>query len=159
MFRVSIFSGVFSILRLLPCVEVSFHEGTHCTSILSSSGSTKVCIRQWLDRSPGCGYEFVVTNLQLILYFFFHSLQLQSPPRQINEFNSSTHMKSLLLSMCVCRLASRSMGKRRHAPKRMFLPMEGIASVLRTRNGQATKCFCATTIFRLENESVLKLRD
>ncbi len=101
----------------------------------------------------------MVTNLQLTLYLFFHSPQLRSPPRQINEFNCSTHMKSILLSMCVCRFASRFIGKRRHARKGMFLPIEGIASVLRTRNGQATKFFCAMTIFRLENESVLKLKD
>ena len=77
----------------------------------------------------------MVMNVQLTLYFFLHSLQLQSPPRQINEFNSSTHMKSILLSKCVCRFASRSMGKRRHAPKRKLLPMEGICSEIMERAG------------------------
>jgi hypothetical protein len=43
----------------------------------------------------------VVTNSQLTMYLFFHSPQLRSPPRQINEFNCSTHMKSILLSICV----------------------------------------------------------
>lgn len=56
--------------------KVSFHEGTHCTSILSSSSSTKVCIRQWLDRSLGCGY-----NLQLIFVFFFSQPAAAKPAK------------------------------------------------------------------------------